>query len=246
MGAGMSQEAERGALAAQVAAATRLMVEEEILDYSGHIAARVPGSDLVMIQNATDSRAELAPERLLLVDMAGNVVEGDARPPLELALHLEILRARPDVAAVLHCHMELAITFTMMGGPGLQVMRSRAARWASGVPVHPDPSLIRSTEQGVALAQTLGQHDAALIRAHGMVLCAESVPALFVDAVHFQENARQNMLVLQAGQEPLPMTEDEIAMLNGPRAFHVDKLWNFYLRRGRARGLLPEGWTELA
>ncbi|HWJ87954.1 MAG TPA: class II aldolase/adducin family protein [Pelagibacterium sp.] len=229
--------------AEQVAAATRMLVMEGILDYSGHIAARLPGGDRFMIQSATDSRAELDPSRILVVDMDGNVVEGGLKPPLELALHLEILKARPDVQAVLHCHMELAISFTLMRDVQLLALRSRAVRWADGIPTHPDPSLIRSTEQGQALAETLGSHNAALIRSHGMVLVAESVPALFVDAVHFLENARQQMTVMQAGQEPVPLTPEEIALIDSPRQFHIDKLWNFYVRQGKARSIIPQDWS---
>lgn len=239
----MSQDT-KSMLAQQIAAATRMLVMEGILDYSGHISARVPGTDHFMIQPASDSRAELDPSRILLVDMDGNVVGGDLKPPLELALHLEILKARPDINAVLHCHMELAIAFTLMKGTTLKPMRSRAVRWASGIPTHPDPSLIRSTQQGEALAKTLGNHNAALIRSHGMVLVAESVPALFVDAVHFLENANQQMMVLQAGQEPLPLTEEEMAAIDSPREFHIDKLWNFYWRQGRTRSIIPESWAS--
>jgi len=229
--------------ASQIAAATRLLVMEGIVDYSGHISARLPGTDLVMIQSATDSRAELSPERVLTVDMDGNVVQGQQKPPLEVALHLEILKARPDVQTVLHCHMDAAITFTLMKGVQLMPMRAHAVRWASGIPTHPDPGHISTVEQGQDLARTLDRHHAALIRSHGMVLVAESVPGLFVDAIHFLENAQQQLMVLQAGQEPLPLTSAEMAMVKGTREFHVPKLWNYYVRQGKARGVLPPDWN---
>lgn len=231
-------------LAEQIAAATRILVMEEILDYSGHIACRLPGTDRFLVQNATDARSELSPGGIMEITMDGDVVAGRGKPPLELALHLEILRARPDVTAVLHCHMELAITFTLMKGVELRTLRPRAVRWADGIPTHPDPSLIRRPEQGRALAGTLGSRNAALIRAHGLVLTAESVPALLVDAVHFKANARQFMLVLQAGREPLPLTPEEIAMIDSPREFHVAKLWNYYIRKGKAAGKVPDGWSS--
>ncbi|WP_274378814.1 class II aldolase/adducin family protein [Alkalilacustris brevis] len=234
---------ELGAYAQHIAAATRMLVMEEILDYSGHVAARLPGGDTFMVQNATDSRAELDPDRLLVIDLDGKVVRGDTQPPLETVLHSEIFRARPDVQAVLHCHLELAIAFTLMKDVELKPMRARAVRWKSGVPTHPDPRLIRRHEQGVALAETLGPHNAALIRSHGMVLVAESVPALFIDALHFKANARALMTVLQAGKEPVPMNEEEIAMIDSPREFHVAKLWNFYIRKGKSAGIIPEDWS---
>ncbi len=232
---------DKALVAEQIATATRLLVMEDILDYSGHISARLD-ENRVLIQNASDSRAELDPGRLLIVDMDGNVIEGDAKPPYEVVLHTEILKARPDVNAVLHCHMEMAVAFTLMKGVELKPMRSRASRWASGIPTHPDPSLIRSPEQGKALAKTLGPHHAALIRSHGMILTAESVPAMFIDAIHFKENAAALMTVLQAGQEPVPMTPEEIASITGSREFHIAKLWNYFVSLGRKRDVLPRDW----
>ncbi|MGK6317429.1 class II aldolase/adducin family protein [Neorhizobium sp. DT-125] len=235
---------DKARLAQEIATATRLLVQEEIIDYSGHISSRIPGSPNILIQTATHSRAELAPDHILVVDPAGNVVGGEGKAPLEVVLHTEILRARPEVNAVLHSHPEKAIAFTMMKDTPLAIMRARAFVFASGIPIHPDPRLIRRVEQGRELASTLGRHNAALIRAHGIVLVAESIPALFVDAIHFRENLDINMMVLQAGREPDPLTEDEIAAIDSPREFHIDKLWNYYIRRAVASGLIPPEWKS--
>ncbi|SDW74370.1 Ribulose-5-phosphate 4-epimerase/Fuculose-1-phosphate aldolase [Roseicitreum antarcticum] len=235
--------ADIGAMRQQIAAATRMLVMEEILDYSGHVSARMPDGDTFMVQNASDSRGELEPDRLLVMDLDGRVVAGNEKPPLETVLHAEIFRARPDVQAILHCHLELAISFTLMKNVGLVPVRSRAVRWRSGIPTHPDPSLIRRKEQGESLAATLGHHNAALLRSHGMVLVAESVPALYIDALHFKANARAQMSVLQAGQTLVPMTEAEMDMIDSPREFHIAKLWNFYVRKARASRIIPSDWS---
>jgi ribulose-5-phosphate 4-epimerase/fuculose-1-phosphate aldolase len=234
-------------LSSQVAATTRLLVMEGILDYSGHVSARVPGHDALLIQVRDDSRAEVTPEGMLLVDFDGKVLEGKGKPPSETVIHTEILRARPDVQSVLHCHMELAIAFTMMEGVRLVPMRARAVRWESGIPTHPDPSHIKLLEQGRALAQTLGPHHAALMRAHGLIVVAESVPAMLVDAVHFKENASAQMQALQAGARPLPLTPAEMAQTNRHemRDAHIPKLWNYYVRKGVAAGVLPRDWELL-
>ena len=236
--------AESDRLAAEVAATTRLLVMEGILDYSGHISARVPGRNAFLIQIRDDSRAELAPERILIVDYDGKVLAGPGKPPSELPLHIEILKARPDVQAVLHCHMEIAIAFTMMDGVELKPMRARAVRWESGIPTHPDPSHIKLSEQARALAATLGPHQAALMRAHGLVLVAESVPALLVDGVHFKENANAQLLALQAGTKALPLTAAEMEQINRHemRDAHIPKLWNYYVRKGVSAGVIPAEW----
>jgi ribulose-5-phosphate 4-epimerase/fuculose-1-phosphate aldolase len=229
----------------QLATATRLLHMEGILDYSGHISVRAPGRDALYIQAGTDPRSDVTPEKLLLVDFSGKVLEGaPGKPPAELAIHIGILRARPDVQAVIHCHLEAAFLFTMMDGVALQPMRARAVRWQSGIPTHPDPSHIKLPEQGAALAATLGSHHAALIRSHGVVLTAESLPALVVDGIHFEENARAQLQVLNAGKKPLALTDAEMEQINRHemREFHVHKLWKYYVHKARAAGALPADW----
>jgi ribulose-5-phosphate 4-epimerase/fuculose-1-phosphate aldolase len=235
-----------GQVALEVAAVTRLLEAAGILDYSGHVSARIPGRDAFVIQIGSTSRAEVAPDSMLVVDYDGKVIEGEGQPPSELPIHLEILKARPDVVAVLHSHMELAITFTMMEGVKLVPMRARASRWKSGIPTDPDPSHIKLPEQGRVLAKTLGPHHAALMRAHGLVLVAESARALFIDAVHFKENATAQMQALQAGAKPLPLTAAEIAQIERMemRDWHIKKLWNYYMRKGLKEGALPREWAD--
>ena len=230
----------------ETAATARLLESEGILDYSGHVSTRIPGRDAFVIQIGSTSRAEVTPESMLVVDYDGKVLEGDGQPPSELPIHLEILRARPDVQSVLHSHMELAIAFTMMEGVKLLPMRARASRWKSGIPTDPDPSHIKLPEQGRALARTLGPHHAVLMRAHGLCLVAESVRALFVDAVHFKENATAQMQALQAGAKPIPLTEAEIAQIEKMemRDWHIKKLWNYYVRKALDDEVLPSAWKD--
>jgi ribulose-5-phosphate 4-epimerase/fuculose-1-phosphate aldolase len=232
--------------ALEAAAATRLLVAERILDYSGHVSIRIPGQDAFVIQIGSHSRAEVDPGAMLVVDYEGRVLEGKGQPPSEIPIHIEILKARPDVQAVLHSHMELAIAFTMMEGVKLVPMRARASRWKSGIPTDPDPSHIKTPEQGQALAKTLGPHHAVLMRAHGLTIVAESVQALFIDAVHFKENATAQMQALQAGAKPLPLTDAEIDQIEKMemRDWHIKKLWNYYVRKGLKEGMLPEDWAE--
>jgi ribulose-5-phosphate 4-epimerase/fuculose-1-phosphate aldolase len=230
----------------ETAAVTRLLEAEGILDYSGHVSTRVPGRDAFAIQIGSSSRAEVAPGSMLVVDYDGKIIAGEGQPPSELPIHIEILKTRPDVQSVLHSHMELAIAFTMMEGVTLLPMRARASRWKSGIPIHPDPSHIKLVEQGRALARTLGPHHAALMRAHGLVLVAESTQALFVDAVHFKENATAQMQALQAGARPLPLTEAEIEQIERMemRDWHIKKLWNYYVRKALKEGIFAPEWKH--
>ncbi len=228
------------ALTRRVAAACRMLHMEGLLNYSGHISARLPGRQGLAIHPLMESRAAIRPEDVLLCDFDARLLPDSppGQPPLETFIHTEIYRARPDVQAVVHTHSELAAAFTLARAP-LLPMKSHAVRWASGVPIHPDPSHIGSAEQGREVAETLGAHNAALLRAHGGVIVAESVECALVDCVHFEENARAQVQARAIG-ELLPLTEEELTLLRSRsnRDQHVAKLWRYYVERGMSTGAL--------
>jgi ribulose-5-phosphate 4-epimerase/fuculose-1-phosphate aldolase len=166
-----------------------MLVDAGILGYSGHLSTLTGDGQTLLIQPVNDARAELRPDRLLVVTLDGDVVEGDGKPPSELAIHTEIYRARPDVGAVAHFHHDPTTVFTVAGEHRVVPVKNHASRWSAGVPVHPDSSHIATAQQGRELAATLGGCQAALLRAHGQVVVAEDVRTLFADVVHFVENA---------------------------------------------------------
>ena len=77
----------------------------------GNVSCRVPGTDLVVIKKSAVSFGEADMGDMLVVDMDGEVVEGDGKPSKEMNFHLGILKVRPDVNAVVHCHPNYCIAF---------------------------------------------------------------------------------------------------------------------------------------
>lgn len=241
-------DAEFMPLRTQLAALTRLLHREKILNYSGHASVRLPGRDAFLIQSFEESRAKVSPSSLVVCDFDCNVLEGPDgyAPPLEVYIHSEILRARADVESVVHTHSELAAAFTMVEGVEIALMKSHAVRWKDGIPTHPDPSHIKCPEQGRELAASLGTCNGALMRAHGGVLVAESVPAMMVDAVHFDENARAHIQATSIGRiKPLTAAELKLLTAASNRDQHVAKLWGYYVNAGMEEGIIPADWNEL-
>ena len=229
----------------QVAACTRLLNMEGILHYSGHVSMRVPGKDQLYIQSRTESRAEVTPESILLVDFDGNVLEGDSKPPSELVIHTETYRARPDVGAVIHNHMELATAVTMAKGAEVVIMDFHASRWADGgISVMREVGHIKTKADGEALARALGDANALLLRAHGLVLTSENAPAILVDTIHFQDNLKAMKEALSFGSELEPLTAEDLARVHEfeDRNHHIGKMWNYYVNEGRKSGIIPDTW----
>ena len=116
-------------------------------------------------------------------------------------------------------------------------------RWVSGIPVHQDPSHVSDPELGRSLAATLDRHHALLIRAHGQVIAAESVPGVLIDSVHFVENA-EVMYQASALGKVKSLTDKEVEgfLHDFKRDKHIPKLWTYYVGRGRDKKLLPAKW----
>ncbi|HSG66988.1 MAG TPA: class II aldolase/adducin family protein [Gammaproteobacteria bacterium] len=234
-----------------LAACVRLLHMEGLVSYNGHVSLRVPGAEAFLIHSLVDSRAEIAPGQLLVVGFDGVVLEGSAelKPPSEYPIHAEIYRARADVGAVAHIHSESAIAFTLVEDVRLMAMRCDALDWASGVPIHADPTRIKSAAQGRALAASLGNGDAVLMRAHGAVLTARSVIEVFKTCIQFEENARAQVLASRLGK-PVPLTAAELDALRAShppefRAHYARKIWHYYVKKGERAGLIPERWLEV-
>lgn len=221
---------------------SRLLVFRDVLDFSGHVSARLPGTtDRFLIQPRDTSRAGLRPEDLLVVDLDNEVVSGTGPPPKETAIHSGVYRARPDVNMVCHGHPTLSTTFSMTTARFFP-MRHFAYELADGLAVHPDPTHISSPEQGAAVAKTLGNATACLLRSHGTVVVAETMPELLMDCLDLEENARTQLLAGQLG-EILPLTSREIEDLaeSYARAGHrPKKLWAHLVHLGQAAGVLDD------
>lgn len=222
----------------QLATCTRLMVMQEIMDFSGHVSARIPGTDRVLIQPRDTSRAALTASDILVVDLDGKILEGVGPAPSETMLHTCIYRARPDAATVCHGHPTFSTLFTVTDRPW-DLVRNFAYRFAD-VPVHADTTHIRSKEQGDALAETLGSSRVCLLRGHGTAVVAPSVEELLMDCLDLEENARSLLYATSLGGIR-GLTRDEIGQLEasyGRSDYRAGKVWEHYLAKGRLAGIL--------
>jgi L-ribulose-5-phosphate 4-epimerase len=242
-------EPSKNTLRQDVAMATRLLNSLKILEYSGHVSARLPGGATFLVQPQDKSRADVAPDDLLVCDLDGKVVAGapGIKPPSEIFLHCEIYRSRSDVNSVAHFHHDVTNVFTLVEDVALLPVKNHAIRWRSGIPVHSDPAHVDTSERGRGIVATLGPHHAMQIRAHGQIVTAETVRGVFIDCVHLVENAEAAYRAASLGKVK-PLTEEEIASFahSFRREHHIRKLWKYYAGGAVRDGLFPESWNAAA
>ncbi len=66
---------------------------------------------LVVIKPSGVPYAELEPERMVVVDLEGRVVEGDLRPSSDTPTHILLYRGFPAIGGIVHTHSRFATAF---------------------------------------------------------------------------------------------------------------------------------------
>ncbi|MCQ2135945.1 MAG: L-ribulose-5-phosphate 4-epimerase [Bacteroidales bacterium] len=81
----------------------------------GNVSAIDRESSLVVIKPSGVSYEAMRPEDMVVVDLDGNVVEGELRPSSDTPTHLVLYKAFPQIGAVVHTHSTYATAWAQAG-----------------------------------------------------------------------------------------------------------------------------------
>jgi len=80
----------------------------------GNISIFQPEKKLVAISPSGIEYNQLQPSDVTVVDLDGNIVDGDKKPSSEIAMHLIYYNRREDIQAVVHTHSTFAKTISSL------------------------------------------------------------------------------------------------------------------------------------
>jgi len=198
-------------LSEDLAAASRILVAQSVVDGFGHVSMRHPSSPHRYLMSRSIAPALVTPADIIEYTLDSDPCNANGRSSfLERFIHGEIYKARPDVMSVVHSHSPSVIPFGLVD-VRMQAMFHNAAFIAAGVPVFDireqfgvTDMLIRDGAKGVALAAAMGDRDIVLMRAHGSVACGPTLQAAVFRAVYTEVNARiQHWTTTLGGGAPM-------------------------------------------
>src|ERR1700681_3500436 len=143
----------------------------------------------------------MRPEQIVFMGLDGGFDSGQ-RPSSEWRFHLDILKARPEVNAVVHAHPPYATTLAIMGLeiPPIHYMIAVAG----GDTIRCAPYATYGTEQlSQHAVSALEDRLACLLAHHGMIAIGPSLSKAMWLAVEVETLARQYHGCLQIGAPPL-------------------------------------------
>jgi L-fuculose-phosphate aldolase len=230
----------------QVAWACRILALEGYVDLTlGHVSARLPDEQTVLIKRKGVALDEVAPEDVVPLDVDADQADVGPEMHLEAVLHTEIYKLRPDVGAVVHGHPPFS---TAIGATEAQIelLTHDAVLFVDGVSVFEETAyLITAPEQGRAVAEALGPRRAVLLANHGVVVVGKDVPWAVLAAITLERAVRIQSIARSLG--PLRSISAAAAQRLHSSKYQdqlVEEYWASWIRRVRrsrqADGMPPE------
>ncbi len=189
----------------------------------GNLSARDPETGLVVIKPSGVRYEDLSPDKLVIVDLDANVVEGDLAYSSDTLTHLYIYRHRPDVNGVCHTHSTFATAFAAVGRPIPCFLTGMADEFGGEIPLG-GFELIGSEAIGREMLRVIGNSKAVIMQNHGLFTIGKTAEAAVKAAVMAEDAARTSFYALQLGT-PIPISPEDIARL-------YDRYSNVYGQRG--------------
>jgi L-fuculose-phosphate aldolase len=166
----------------------------------GHASMRVPSEPNHFFVKGReyefDALAIMEPDDMVMCDTEGLLIAGRAglTQCSEVKIHACIYKTHPQVQAVVHVHPRYTILMSVLTG-SLKPMRQEGAQLVRHtLPIYPHVKTIQSDDEGMELANLLGDSRAILLRGHGAVTTGKNLSEAVMGMARLEEQARMNYL----------------------------------------------------
>ena len=225
--------------------ANHILFDQGVVDGFGHVSMRHPVRPDHFLLARSMAPALVTETDVLEFDTDGAPTEaGGPAVYLERFIHSEIYRARPDVVSVVHSHSPAVVPFSVVSGTKLRPICHMCGFLGAATPVFEirdvagpgSDLLIRDSRLGAALAQSLGQSAAVLMRGHGSTVVGRTLRQAVFRAVYTEVGARLQSEAMRLGPVTY-LTEEEGQATARTNDAQIDRTWLLWLKAARSRSM---------
>ena len=189
----------------ELAACYRLVDQYGMTDLIyNHITARIPGTEHLLINLYGLLYKEITASSLVKIDVEGEII---AKPDTDYGInksgyviHGAIHKARPDVKCVLHTHTRAGIAVSAMNC-GLLPLSQTSIRFHNHIGYHDFEGPAVDLDERERIVKDLGEHNALVMRNHGLLTCGPSVPEAFNLMYQLEQSCRSQVDAMAARTE---------------------------------------------
>lgn len=226
----------------ELVAGNHILAREKVLDAYGHVSVRdTDNPDRYFLSRSLAPELVTA-EDVLSLDVASSMphTTDDRQLYLERFIHGSIYKARPDVNAVVHSHSPSVIPFGIVSSVPMKPVYHMSYFLGGGVPIYEirhdagmGDMMIGSVELGDAVARVLADKSVALMRGHGNVVVAASLPLAVYRAIYTEINARLQMQALSLGGPVNYLDAEEARKMERIIDVTIQRPWELWKRNAQ-------------
>lgn len=165
---------------------------------SGNVSGRDPESGLVVIKPSGVYYQDLTPDKMVVVDLDGKIVEGKFKPSSDTAAHLFVYRNRPDLFGMVHTHSPFATAFAANGKSIPVYLTAICDEFGGPIPCG-GYAKIGGDEIGREIIKSIGQSPAILLKNHGVFTVGKDAIGAVKAAIMVEDVAKTVFYALQLG-----------------------------------------------
>src|SRR5699024_10156002 len=100
----------------EVGSANHGLVNHDLVTFTwGNVSGFDPEKELLAIKPSGVPYEDLSPKDIVVVDLKGNVVEGDLKPSSDTPTHIELYKAFSGVHGIVHTHSDWGTAWAQAG-----------------------------------------------------------------------------------------------------------------------------------
>ena len=179
---------------------------------AGNMSVRDPETGLIAISPSGMPYPMVTPADVVIVDEQGVVVDGARKPSSETPLHTMVMRARPDIRAIVHTHSHYSTVVSCIRPYLPPILTETCLVAGPRVPVT-RYGLTGTSDFGESVLEVLTpEMKAVILKNHGLICFGESFAAALAVAEIVEESAKVYVHALAAngGREPDLVPEELI------------------------------------
>ena len=195
----------------------------------GNISVRDPETGYVYLTPSGMPYDSIVEDDIVVMDVDGNRIEGERKPTIEYAMHLGIMKRRPDVNAVIHTHPVYSQVFALLH-ENIPPVIDEAAQILGGEVKVTEYALPGSHEMAENAIEAIGDGASCLLANHGAVAVGKDMDAAFRVCTVLEMTSQIYYMARCIGN-PKPIDDDKVAFMKDFVANHYGQRDNFSERQ---------------
>ncbi|MFW6409972.1 MAG: class II aldolase/adducin family protein [Halanaerobiales bacterium] len=197
---------------------------KEMLKYTmttgtwGNISYKLNSKGYFAITPREKNYEQLLPKDIIVVDMDGNIIEGEKKPSSEYHLHAKIYQNREDIEAIVHTHSRYASAMAA-ARRAIPVSMEDLAQIIGGRVRVSNYRLPGSEEAAEEAVKALGDRNGVLLANHGVVGVGDGLSEAF-NVCKIVEKAAHITIAAQAVGGVIELEEEDVDYM---RSFYLSE-----------------------